>query len=720
MRRRSVHRSAALSLAVALAGCGTGPDLQPRSAEGLFAAARAGDLAEARRLVESGIEVDAGNRYDETALSMAAGNDHSELVRYLLEQGADPDHRENFFQTAPLDRALSAGHFEVATLLLAGGADDREDALELALERGLPDLARAAVESGPIHESRLAEFRNTEDLDTILSEILGVATTRPDPEPPDYSAEQLERFVGKFEGWSSDLELELTTDGERLWLTSADASEPRPLVPVADNVFRTSDAELDLSFWGRAGTIEALVLERSGVPPESLRRSVAEALGPSAFTADSQSSSAAPEPTVNWPAFRGENASGIGDGIDTPSTWDVATGESIRWQVELPGLGNSSPIVWDDRVFVTTAVAADVPQEVRTGLTGSGSSVDEQVEHSWRVLAFDKRTGDRLWSTEIGRGVPLTRRHFKASQANSTPVTDGRRLVVVFPTAGLACLDLDGNLMWKQELGGLNAGAPGDPGMQWGFASSPILHGPRVILQVDIHDGPYLAAWELETGRPLWRTERDVPPSWATPSVLRFETGDELVVNGTTIHGYDPETGRELWSLGPNSELVVATPVIGEGVAYVSAGYAPVKPIYAVRAGTRGVLRVDPAVGHDRLLWSHERGGAYMPTPLLYRGLFYVVHHNSRIVAYDAKTGAAIYKSRFSRGGTFTGSPVAVNGKLYTATEEGLVYVLDAGPEYREIAVNDMGQPLMASPAVSEGTLLFRTPSRLVAVAHHK
>ena len=256
--------------------------------------------------------------------------------------------------------------------------------------------------------------------------------------------------------------------------------------------------------------------------------------------------------------------------------------------------------------------------------------------------------------------------------------------------------------------------------MQWGFASSPILHGPRVILQVDVHDGPYLAAWELETGRPLWRTERDVPPSWATPSVLRFETGDELVVNGTTIHGYDPETGHELWSLGPNSELVVATPVIGNGVAYVSAGYAPVKPIYAVRAGTRGTLEVDPAAGHDRLLWSHERGGAYMPTPLLYRGLFYVVHHNSRIVAYDAKTGAAIYKSRFSRGGTFTGSPVAVNGKLYTATEEGLVYVLDAGPEYHEIAVNDMGQPLMASPAVSEGTLLFRTPSQLVAVAHRE
>ena len=157
--------------------------------------------------------------------------------------------------------------------------------------------------------------------------------------------------------------------------------------------------------------------------------------------------------------------------------------------------------------------------------------------------------------------------------------------------------------------------------------------------------------------------------------------------------------------------------MVGEGVVYVSAGYPPVKPIYAVPAGTRGAMEVDPAGDDGRLVWSHGRGGAYMPTPLLYRGIYYVVHHNGRLVAYDAASGAPIYKSRFSRGGVFTASPVAVNGKLYLPTEEGHLYVLQAGPEYRELAVNEMNEPLMATPAVSEGVLFLRTPSRLVAVA---
>ncbi len=260
------------------------------------------------------------------------------------------------------------------------------------------------------------------------------------------------------------------------------------------------------------------------------------------------------------------------------------------------------------------------------------------------------------------------------------------------------------------------AGAPQDPGMEWGFSSSPVLYGDQVILQVDVHEGPYVAAWDLWTGRELWRTERDVVPSWATPNILRSGQGDELVLNGSTIHGYDPLTGEELWSLAPNSELAIATPVVDDGVVYVTAGYPPVKPIYAVRAGTRGELDVDPGKEHDRLVWSHGRGGAYMPSPLLYRGIYYVVHHNGRIVAYDAGTGAPIYKQRFSRSGTFTGSPVAVNGKIYAPTEEGLLYVLEAGPEYVELAVNEFGEPLMATPAVSEGILLVRTPSRLFAL----
>jgi outer membrane protein assembly factor BamB len=610
--------------------------------------------------------------------------------------------------------ALYSGHREVALLLLAAGAEGREQVLPLALQQGDLELARAAVAAGPLHESALAALRAREDLSAEARDILTAATGRPDPPAPRYAPEELARYEGVFEGWTSDLELRVTRGGSGLELSSNDGLGAA-LAAVAENAFRSPDGGVEATFFGRAGTIEGLALTRPDVETETLRRSVAEPVGAAGLDLASAPQPERP-PTVHWPAFRGANAEGIGDGADTPIAWDVAGGEGVLWQAPLEGLGNSSPVVWGDRVFATTAVAEGTEQTIRTGLTGAGDGIEEAVEHRWRVLAFDKRSGERLWATDVGRGVPLSRRHFKATQANSTPVTDGRHVVAVFPTAGLACLDLEGTILWHHDLGALNAGAFTDPGIQWGFASSPILWQGTVILQVDVHDGPYLAAWDLESGEQRWRVEREVAPSWATPTVVPGPDGDELVVNGSTIHAYDPASGQELWRLGPNSELVIATPIAGDGVTYVSAGYPPIKPIYAVRTGARG--EIDPAAGgeDERLAWSSDRGGAYMPTPLLYRGLLYVVHHNGRIVAYEATTGTAIYKERFSQGGTFTGSPVAANGRLYVPTEEGLLYVVAAGPEYRELAVNDFAEPLMATPAVSEGLLLFRTPRRLLAI----
>jgi len=709
-----------LAVVVLLPACSEGSrdEIGAESADELFHAARSGDIDTVRRLVDGGVPADVGNRYDERALAMAAAAGHQEIASYLLEQGAEPDNRETFFNGLAMEGALSGGHVAMAVLLLEHGASDREAALDHAVNNDEIELARAAVAAGPIHESVLAELGGLVSADAAeMVALLANAESRPDPAPPGLSPEQLEAFCGPFEGWSSDVSADVTLQDGRL-AVSLDGGEAWFLDPVAEHLFRTPDGNVEVAFWGRAGTIESLFLTRGDEPRVNFRRSVAEPMGPEALTSAAVGSSdTTSAPTVNWPSFRGENASGIGDGVDSATSWNVQSGASVQWQTDIPGLGNSSPVVWGDRVFVTTAVAGDLRQELRTGMTGSGDPVDEQVEHRWRVLALDKPTGRILWDTEIGSGVPLTKRHFKASQASSTPVTDGRHLVVVFPTAGLACLDLDGQVVWKHDLGGLPTGPPGNPDLHWGFSSSPVIHDTRVILQVDIFGDPYLAAWNLSDGRKSWSTARDVVPSWATPSVLKGPAGDELVVNASTIHGYDPATGKELWSLAPNSEIVIATPVVGDGVVYVSAGYAPIKPIYAIRAGLRTSLEVDSRAGDDALLWSHGRGGAYMPTPLLYRGILYVVHHNGRLVAYDAMTGVAIYKTRFSQGGTFTGSPVAVNGKLYIPTEEGLLYVVEAGPEFRELAVNDFDEPLMATPAVSEGVLLVRTPTKLVAVA---
>jgi outer membrane protein assembly factor BamB len=653
-----------------------------QSPDDLFTASRSGDAREVRRLLDAGVPVDAEDRYGATALLMAASNGHGATVEVLLAAGADPDDAESFYGTTPLAMALYSGHREVALTLLAAGAEGREQALGLALQQGDVALARAAVAAGPLHQSALADLRAREDLSDELRGLLAGATSRPDPPAPDYGAEALGAYEGVFEGWISDLEVRVGRREGGLDLSTNDGLAV-PLAAVADNTFRSADGTIEATFFGRAGTIEGLSFVRPGSEPETLRRSVAEPVGAAAVEiAATEAEERAP--TVHWPAFRGANAEGIGDGAEAAVSWDVASGEGVLWSTPIEGLGNSSPVVWGDRVFVTTAVAAGIEQTIQTGLTGAGDGVEEAVEHSWQVLAFDKWSGEPLWATQVGRGVPLSRRHFKGTQANSSPVTDGHHVVAVFPTAGLVCLDVEGNVLWRHDLGALNAGAFTDPGIQWGFASSPILWNGSVILQVDVHDGPYLAAWNLATGERRWRVEREVAPSWATPTVVAGPEGDELIANGSTIHAYDPASGEELWSLGPNSELVIATPIVGDGVAFVSAGYPPIKPIYAVKSGARGAIDLSSGGVDERLAWSADRGGAYLPTPLLYRGLLYIVHHNGRIVAYEARSGAAIYKERFSQGGTFTGSPVAVNGRLYVPTEEGLLYVLEAGTEYRE------------------------------------
>jgi outer membrane protein assembly factor BamB len=691
------------------------PGAKLGAADDLFSAVRAGDLVQVQRLLDAGADVNTADRYGATVLAAASVNGRLDVVRLLLERGADPNVAETFYGARPLDMALFfAEQRDVAMLLLSYGAEDRDQALAFALQGADLELAAAAIDAGPISESTLEDLAALPDsADEAVAALLARAERRPDPPPPSYTLEELNRFTGLFEGFATDLRAESVLREGRLRLRVDDGAFA-DLEVVGERAFRTPDESVEATFFGRAGTIEGIAVRRGEEPPVSLRRAVAEPTGAGEFTAPEL---ADVEPTVHWPGFRGPNATGVGDGADTPVEWNLETGEHVLWSASLEGLGNSSPVVWGDRVFVTTAVA-DAEQELRVGLTGEGTPVEERVEHSWRVIAFDKNTGETLWETEVGLDVPLTNRHFKATQANSTPVTNGRHLAVVFPTAGLAVLDLEGEILWRRSLGGLNAGAFSDPGIEWGYASSPVIHGDRLILQVDVHDGPYLAAWDLATGDELWRVERDVAPSWATPAILAGEDGDELVVNGSWIYGYDPMTGEELWSLGPNSELVIATPVAGDGVVYVSAGYPPIKPIYAVPAGTRGALDATQDEGGERLAWSHDRGGAYMPTPLLYRGIFYVVHHNGIFVAYDAETGEALSKSRFSKRGTFTASPVAVNGKLYAATEEGQLYVLAAGTEYDELAVHDFGEPLMATPAVSEGILFVRTPSRLIALAY--
>ena len=421
----------------------------------------------------------------------------------------------------------------------------------------------------------------------------------------------------------------------------------------------------------------------------------------------------------DWPQFRGPAASGVGDGTKPPVRWDAAKGTNLVWKTAIPGLSVSSPVVWGDRVFVTTAVSSDTRQKLRTGLYGDTDPVTDTSTHQWQVLALDRRTGKILWAQAAHQGVPKTKRHPKSSQASPTPATDGKVVVAYFGSEGLFTYSFDGKLLWKKDLGLQNAGWFFDPDSEWGAASSPVIHKNTVILQCDRQRDSFIAAYDLKDGKEMWRTARAEIPAWGTPTVVQGKDGHEVVTNGAkAIRGYDADTGRELWTLGPNSEITCTTPVSSHGLIFVTAGYPPVQPIYAIKIGSKGDLTLkDGKESSDAIAWSKSRGGVYLPTPIVYGDLLYTLNNNGVLSAYDAKTGNRLYQQRIDGGFSFTASPIAAAGRLYIASEDGDVFVVKAGATYELIAKNPIGEAILATPALAGDMLIVRGDKHLFAVA---
>jgi outer membrane protein assembly factor BamB len=289
----------------------------------------------------------------------------------------------------------------------------------------------------------------------------------------------------------------------------------------------------------------------------------------------------------------------------------------------------------------------------------------------------------------------------------------------VFGSEGMFCYDLAGTLKWHQDLGVLDLGAFNDPDLKWGAGSSPVIYKNLVIVQCDRPKEGFLAAYDLTTGKPVWKTTRDEPPSWGTPTVIDSPTRPELVVNGARfIRGYDPLTGKELWRLGPNSEIAVPTPFAAAGLIFVTSGYRPIQPIYALLPGASG----DISVGERHELGSHvawetTKGGPYLPTPIVYGSILYVCTNQGILTAYDARSGKQIYKNRLGGGGGYTASPVAGDGKLYFTCEDGEVRVVKAGPRFELLAINPIGEPCLATPAISDGMIFVRGRKTIFAFA---
>jgi outer membrane protein assembly factor BamB len=421
----------------------------------------------------------------------------------------------------------------------------------------------------------------------------------------------------------------------------------------------------------------------------------------------------------NWPQFRGPAASGLGEGTHTPVQWDTAKGTNIAWTTEIPGLAVSSPVVWGDRIYLTTAISSDPKQTFRTGLYGDTDSNNDTSPHQWKVMAVDKKTGKVLWEQLAYQGKPKTKRHPKSSQASATPVTDGKVVVAYFGSEGMAAYSTEGKLLWKKDLGIQNAGWFFDPDSEWGAASSPVIYKNSVIVQCDRQKDSFLAAFDLKDGKELWRTARAEIPAWSTPTLVPANGHTEVVTNATkAIRGYDADTGKQLWTLGPNSEIACTTPVAANGLIFVTAGYPPVQPIYAIKVGSTGDLTLkDGKDSSDAIAWSKKSGGVYLPSPLVIGEHLYLINNNGVMSAYETKTGTRVYQQRVGTGGSFVSSPVAAGGKIYIATEEGDVFVIKAGAQFEQLAKNSVGEPVLATPAFAGDMLIVRGARHLFAIA---
>ncbi len=423
----------------------------------------------------------------------------------------------------------------------------------------------------------------------------------------------------------------------------------------------------------------------------------------------------------NWPSFRGEFASGVADGQNLPDNWDGKNGDNIKWKTFIPGLAHSSPIIWQNKVFVTTAISSQEKSTFRHGLYGDGDASEDRSVHRWRVYCLDKKTGQIIWEKTAKEGKPIDKRHIKSTYANSTPATDGKYVVTFFGSEGLFTYDIDGNFLWKKDLGRLDVGAYDAPDYEWGSASSPIIYKNMVIIQCDTQDESFIIACNVKTGETVWKTPRDELPSWGTPTIFKNSKGIELVTNSSNhIYGYDPLTGKEFWRLGGSSKITAPTPVYYEDLIIVCSGRGPEAPIFAIRAGAKGDISLEEGKSSNEFVaWSIMKRGPYMPTPVIYRGYLYTINNNGQMNCYDFDNGMHIYREKIPhRGGGFSASPVAADGKLYLSSEDGDIFVVKAGSDYELIATNDMGELLMASPALSEKVLYIRAEHHLFAIGH--
>jgi outer membrane protein assembly factor BamB len=428
------------------------------------------------------------------------------------------------------------------------------------------------------------------------------------------------------------------------------------------------------------------------------------------FGAFAQSRSSA----SNWPQWRGPEGLGVSEEKNLPTEWGAD--KNVLWKTAIPGRGHSSPIVWGNRIFLTTCVEGEVVpgakavHHVRKGETWvHPDSVAGDRKQTLKVLCLDRNSGNILWERTAYEGVVYDDRHRKNTYASSTPVTDGKFLYAFFEAEGLYCYDFAGKLIWKISLGKFAK-------MGMGPGTSPALYKHLLFLQCDQEDGgpdvSFLAAVDKRTGKEVWRVKRNHRKTHATPLIAHIGNRVELIASGAeSIVSYDPSTGKELWRADGVKGHAIPSAVAGRDMVVVSAGY-PSKRAIGIKLGGSGNL-----AGTPNVVWTYDKGTAYVTSPILYGDYVYLVSDKGILTCIEAATGEIKYEGgRVPMPTSFSASAVAFDGKIFLTSEDGDTFVIKAGPAHEVIGTNSVGEMVLASPAISQGRIFIRGDKHLYCI----
>lgn len=425
------------------------------------------------------------------------------------------------------------------------------------------------------------------------------------------------------------------------------------------------------------------------------------------------------ESNRQWPSYRGYYASGYLDDAHLPDSFNIESAYNVKWNVEVPGLGLSCPVIWDDRVFITTAVSEFDKEGYLPGLYGDIAPVDDSSEHVWKVICYNKNSGKLIWEQDSYQGIPKVKRHPKSSHANTSIACDGTHVIAFFGSEGLYCYDMDGQLLWKRDFGLINSAWDKVESAEWEFCSSPVIFQDKVIIQADALNTAFVAVLDLHSGKTIWRQEREEISNWCTPNIYFDDNKSRVVVNGYNHRGaYDLQTGDEIWKMSGGGDIPVPTPIVWKDLLYFNSAHGGKAPLMALKNSARGDIKYPQSESSpgDDFAWFYDRAGAYMTSVLVYDNLLYQLRWNGNLSCFDARTGELIYKETVHPT-SFIASPVASDGKIYMVSEYGDLYIAKTGREYKLLKKIPLGEVSLVTPGIVEGILFLRTAGCLIAVS---